>query len=344
MLWPGGNPSLITTSGSPSANHAIAWVASAMYPRTGDLTRDLINFAGDSPPKNHSTVLLGGCAAFVKIAAIQHHCTERNAKWLSPTGEAYAISSSDFDMRWFPVIRSPAARASLHESGGRRHRRQRPELDRRPAGADHRRHRGRQHPDRRRRQDEWSVHLTAALGASLAWYRTAYQMGWHASRYLDLSVAAARTRPGDSLIRAVYDAEANEIRLDNVIAAGGGAQVKIDGGLISTNTSGNIHVNGGLGRVDVVNDTGITIIAQNIYAGSTGLQTAIESTVEIIDRFKPQSSNHLLYVHRGGQGVTVYQGSQAQSAADLRAGTPSRVVSGPRPRTTRWRASAGSGS
>ncbi|HYR14028.1 MAG TPA: hypothetical protein VEQ67_07390, partial [Mycobacterium sp.] len=141
---------------------------------------------------------------------------------------------------------------------------------------------------------------------------------------------SATTRSGDSLIGARYDAQANQITLDDVRASSGGGSVSLSGGIISTNTLGRIHVNGGLGDVQVDNRTGVPLVVQNIYAGGAGTLRDLVSTVDITDTLQPlynnNANNHWLYSYTPGTGVSVYNGI---SGSTLQAGSMTAVgVSG----------------
>ena len=48
---------------------------------------------------------------------------------------------------------------------------------------------------------------------------------------------------------------------------------------------------------------------KDVYTGSSEVAGAAESVVEIIDRFKPDASNHEVHVFQPGDGITSYRGS-----------------------------------
>ncbi len=66
----------------------------------------------------------------------------------------------------------------------------------------------------------------------------------------------------------------------------------MDGAIISTNTLGNIHVNGGLGAVTIDNETGIPVVVQNVSAGTNSLYSTVSSKVDIIDTNQPAATQH----------------------------------------------------
>src|SRR5699024_2231341 len=125
----------------------------------------------------------------------------------------------------------------------------------------------------------WSTEQIEAAGVGL--------------RYWNLDVLGSQTtRAGDSRIQSRYDAERNEIVVDNVVASTGGAQVRIEGALLSSNTLGRINVSAGLGRAEIDNQSGIQVVVNNVYAGAGGVTSATESSVEILDTLRDR---HDLY-------------------------------------------------
>ena len=101
---------------------------------------------------------------------------------------------------------------------------------------------------------------------------------------------------------------------------------------MSTDPLGEISVNGGLGTININNQTGVGIVLQNLYAGSAASAAASSSTVELIDTTKMV---HTVYLYQGGQ-VYTYTGTVTgvnsdgtgivgQTAAQLEAGTATSV-------------------
>ena len=131
---------------------------------------------------------------------------------------------------------------------------------------------------------DWSLSLPQNLTV-----RASYSMNGSAateqvslSRYRDLFLTRGvsglasqivlpvqTSRAGDAQIKAVYDAAANKIIVQNVEAASTDGFLKISGrNIINSNNLGNLHVNGGLGDVQIDNQTGIPVVVQKVYTGS----------------------------------------------------------------------------
>ncbi|MFM7034377.1 MAG: beta strand repeat-containing protein [Planctomycetia bacterium] len=312
MIWPGGAP----TTGVPDADHALAWVINSQFSayRSSDdaLTRELIHFAGNMSPANRSFVFYGGGLAFANAPALNADTRYARATALSPVGRAIVISNSDFDKRWYAVVpvrpleTSAAAYASANLDGSRRS----------SAVYGGRVNISGETIDINTKitagtATNWSLSLPASLkvaGVSLATYRTQYVAG-QVTRLVDIPLAVTRT--GDSQIKAQYDAATNQIVVKNVAASSGGGFVRLDGGIMSTNTLGNIRVNGGLGDVEIDNQTGVPVVVQKVYAGSAGLSGEVTARVEINDTYRNQ---HTIYVNRPGIGTETYEGGVNESA------------------------------
>src|SRR5262249_8101107 len=101
--------------------------------------------------------------------------------------------------------------------------------------------------------------------------------------------------------------------------------VRIKGALVNTNDLGNIQVNGGLGHVEVDNQTSVPLVVQDIYAGSTAAANAATSIVDLLDT---NTNVQTMYTFRPGQGINVYTGSLGASMEDLRNAGPSSHVAG----------------
>ena len=102
----------------------------------------------------------------------------------------------------------------------------------------------------------------------------------------------------------------------------------MDGGIIGTNTLGNIQLNGGLGAVTIDNEAGISLVVQNVSAGTNSLSSTVSSRVDIIDTNQPTASQHTLYVYQPGVGISTYQGTAVQTESDLQEGSPVAFTSG----------------
>jgi len=114
---------------------------------------------------------------------------------------------------------------------------------------------------------------------------------------------------------AQYNAATNQIVLNNVNASSTGASIILNGGILSTTTLGDIHINAGLGDVNVNNQTGIPLVVSNVNVGNAAIGTP--STVEITDTLQSlvgNIDNHWLYSYTPGGTLTVYNGTAATAA------------------------------
>ena len=126
--------------------------------------------------------------------------------------------------------------------------------------------------------------------------------------YVDLTPYITTVNSGDTQIHAQYDAQTNQILLNNAVQGTGG-YVYINGKIISTSETttgqGSITVNGGAGTMTVDNTTGIDLVTNTINTG-----VSAPSVVEIVDQQKQQTT---WYVYNAGNSaatqVTEYQGS-----------------------------------
>jgi hypothetical protein len=171
---------------------------------------------------------------------------------------------------------------------------------------------------------DWSLNLPASLTTplfgTLWWDSVIYRLGLH-NPIFDIPVSTLS--PGDSQITATYNAQTNQITVNNVSASSGGGSISLNGGIISSNTLGHIHVNGGLGQVQMNNQTGIPLVVQQVYAGSDSQTGSVVSKVDITDTNQPAATRQTLYVYQPGQPIAVYQGA---AGATLGTGTPSSTV------------------
>lgn len=182
---------------------------------------------------------------------------------------------------------------------------------------------------------DWSVNLSASLmnpvitsifgqpigGGEIAVADYKYAHNLASNPIFDLNTVTASN--GTSLIGVKYDAQNKRILLDNVRASSDGGSLVLDGGILSTNTLGNIHVNGGLGDVVVNNQTGRALSVQDIYAGNAGPTQTVLSTVDITDHFYNSASNHWVYQYTPQAGVSLYNGAAGSS---IDAGTMTQVA------------------
>ena len=135
-------------------------------------------------------------------------------------------------------------------------------------------------------------------------YRQMWLTGLVSNPVVELPVNAVNA--GDTLISASYDARTGQVTIDKVRAAGGSAIVRIKGELVNTNDLGKIKINGGLGHVEVNNQTGAPLVVQDIYAGSNA---SAESSTSIVDLLDTHTGMQTMYTFRPGQGINVYTGS-----------------------------------
>ncbi|HEV3085266.1 MAG TPA: hypothetical protein VGY66_36260, partial [Gemmataceae bacterium] len=341
MIWPGGNPS----SAAPSANTAIAYVANAIWNSAGQyttavaLTKQIIGQAGNTADgySNSSEVFYGDDVPWV---GYQHDGSYNTAVTQSPISQAYAISgSAGGNDGYFPMIpvetltKTAADFASASLTGSQN------------SSAIY----GGQVSIHAQTIDinggitagqptTWSANLPAALTSPIEWlfgivggipigggplsiYRYYYQHGLVGNPLFNIPLNTVAS--GDAQITATYNAQTNQITVDNVSASSGGGFVKLNGAIISTDTLGKIHVNGGLGQVTVNNQTGIPLLIQNIYTGNSAATAASISKVDITDTNLPATSNQTLYVYQPGQPIMVYTGADG---ATLGTGAPSSTI------------------
>jgi hypothetical protein len=330
MIWPGGNPA----QGRPDANQAAAWAANAyarnslgwtesgLFPQI-TLNGTLYGFAGDVD--NNSYVFYGFCLPF---AASQAACSSQTARSLSPVGGAYAISGSDFDHRWFPIVpvRSLVSSANTYDVANLAGSRDgaaifggQVSIEARFVDLNARIIAG--------QPTDWSVVLPASLTAAAAGLFPGGVITIHDSLYarglagptLDLANLPLVNPTLDERIQATYDARTGQITLANVNASSGGARVSIEGTILSTNPLGQILVNGGLGTINVQNQTGRELVLQQLNTGNTTLASALENRVQIIDKGRSAASNQWLYLYSPADGIRVFNGPET---AVLGSGTP----------------------
>ncbi len=176
----------------------------------------------------------------------------------------------------------------------------------------------------------WSVNLSSALIGQINADQHNYQTGAVTNPKFALTGATV-VGANDSLIKVTYVAGATpadgHIELDNVLASSAiAASIKLDGGIMSTDAIGHIHVNAGLGQVTINNQTGTPITVNNISAGNADRSGGLSGSLEIIDTLKPNTTpNHWWYVYTPGQGTSVY--SSTDPAAKLADAT--LISSGP---------------
>ncbi len=360
MIFPGGNPSDSSVAGSddlgPNPDLAVSYVANAEYNdgQTTDplgetiagnyttaqsLTQAIIGTAGSQWPDNQSYVYFGDSVPY----ATAGDDTSGTASNLTTLDSGGTISGTDqigngSNHGYFPLIPvEPLSEsftsynsATLTGSENSSVVVRQIVIDANTLDIDGQITAG--------QSTNWSLDLPASLTASfqetpgpsgqvvtggiISYDRSAYANHNVASPIFNIPVSTLS--PGDSQITATFNALTNQITVDNVSASSGGGAVTLDGAIISTNTLGNIHVDGGLGQVIVNNQTGIPLVVQQIYTGSNSQTTTVQSTVDITDT--NQTSNpQTLYIYQPGQPIDVYQGA---AGATLGTGIASSTITG----------------
>jgi len=310
-IFPGGNPS----TSLPDAAGGAAYLANIYSGYSGTdvygLNNALIGTAGGR--QQHSEVFFGGCTP----AALGTDCGSGNATNLSPSRTGAFNLTNDFYFPEVPVVAlsiTAASSSASNQSGA---------STTNPGISGSRVAVTAAYIDINGQVNvgpptSWSVDLPASLtaaGGQVAQDQYEYSHGQVANPVFTLS-GLSGIATGDSVVTVSYNAQTGQLTLANVIASAGGAYLLLNGSIISTNALGNIHVNGGEGKVAVTNETALTLDVQNIYAGTNANTAAANSTVEIIDQAKNSASNHSWYVYTPGGGITEYQGAATTTFAN----------------------------
>jgi len=323
MIFPGGNPA----SGAPSADDAIAYVANSehyadRFNADGTLrtnwqfTQAVIGVEGTMPGQgphgNNSFVYYGNCAT-----AALGDCSPGTAAALSPTHETFS-QHSDWYYAVIPVVALTKNLTSYPQTV----------LDNAARSSSIY---GAQVSINARYLDvnatisagqptNWSVNLPANLTDQIAYDNFLYRLG--AGTIFNVVGTA---NGSDALIGVKYNAQTQQLIVDDVNASSGGGLVKLKGGILSTNPLGKIHVNGGLGQVNIDNQTQIPLVVQNINAGDMSLVSALSSQVEIIDTLQKinggTNPDHWWYVYNPSQGVSVYNNANGATTLKNSSGT-----------------------
>jgi filamentous hemagglutinin family protein len=127
-------------------------------------------------------------------------------------------------------------------------------------------------------------------------------------------ITALATNPGANPIYVVsgtgglvtYNAATNQLIVANINASSGGGNILLDGKVVSTNTVGRIHLNGGYGNVQINNQTGLDLVLNNINTGNALAASALTSTVKIYDRLNTDVNNTTVYNYTPGVGIKIY--------------------------------------
>ncbi|MGH2998184.1 MAG: beta strand repeat-containing protein, partial [Gaiellaceae bacterium] len=135
----------------------------------------------------------------------------------------------------------------------------------------------------------------------------AYELDWQEGKITNptVTVPVQVLNAGDSPIGATYDARTNQITMNSVQAGNGAGIVRLTGRIVNTNNEGQIVVNGGLGQVEIENDTAATLVTQDIYAGTNpNSASAGTSLINLVDT---GTGIQTLYAYRPDTGTVTYQ-------------------------------------
>ncbi len=157
--------------------------------------------------------------------------------------------------------------------------------------------------------NSWSVDIGQAAANRIAEYKNdAGLRAANAGRLIELPVNALSD--AHSTVRAFYDVSNDRIELQHV-TRGSGGRVYLNGGIISTSTTGEsqglIRVNGGYATVDIRNNTNTALVVNTINTGESSV-----STVEIVDHYRgnqngPLRSWYVFDVSNPNAPVSLYQ-------------------------------------
>ena len=326
MIWPGGNPA----AGTPNADLAVSYVANATFspPVTNpsdpfalaEYQISLYGIAGANAPGNQSTVFFGNSLPYVQGMGDDTRATNSNWGFRSGAGgAAYLLGSGgpSNNQGWLPFVPVTNLRASataypaISEStaiyGG--------------AVTIHAKTLDLNGNIKAGHLKNWSVNFPEALGETLADYREGYLDGRNPPICAIPLDEVTTVTAGDNLITASYNAQTNQIILDNV-SVSTAAEVILNGAIINTHPQGKIEILGGQGQVTVNNLTDIPLVVQDIVAD----EKASISRIDITDTNLPDDSNRTLYLSEPGQPIAVFKGQAGDSS--LGTGTPDSTVSG----------------
>ncbi|HEY1943653.1 MAG TPA: leukotoxin LktA family filamentous adhesin, partial [Roseiarcus sp.] len=134
--------------------------------------------------------------------------------------------------------------------------------------------------------------------------------------FLSLNAASASLS-----VPVTYNGATNQISFGNISTFSSGANVKLDGDIVSTNTLGNIHVNAGYGSVSITNESQIGLDLADINTGSAAGAAAGTSTVMITNRLIDQVDNSdyqdtATYIYNPATGLKEYLSDNGASPVD----------------------------
>ena len=144
----------------------------------------------------------------------------------------------------------------------------------------------------------WSLLLPNTLTATIDEDQAAYnQYGGNADFPLDVD-----SEFGTAQVTAVYDAAIQQILVSEIGAAAGGSNVTLSGDIISS-VPGSINVTGGLGQVNIDNETGVQMEIQRIFTGASN--ASVTNVIDVNDTLRNQQT---VYVETPGAGTITYTG------------------------------------
>jgi len=127
---------------------------------------------------------------------------------------------------------------------------------------------------------------------------------------VDISSLVGNSSTGS--VTASYNTATSQITINKVNAFSSGANISLDGDIISTNTLGNIHINSGYGHFSLTNESGDAVVLNAINTGTTVGANATSGTITIIDRLKDQATGTTVgdtttYIYNPVAGLAAYQ-------------------------------------
>ncbi len=156
---------------------------------------------------------------------------------------------------------------------------------------------------------DWTVTIGMGLYNSLEAYRNAHNTATiclvlNGTNTLDQTNCNNDKVP----ITATYDPILDRITLNRVSASSSGAFIRIAGQLMSSTPDGDIHVNGGLGNVQINNQTPMTIVVGDVYAGVKATADAASAYVDIVNtgNYDAAYNGETLYAYTPSGGITKY--------------------------------------
>ncbi|WP_426209754.1 beta strand repeat-containing protein [Massilia sp. TWP1-3-3] len=308
MIWPGGNPSVA----APRPDLAIAFVASSEkgawnYNSDDAFNRSFVHQAGAALGSNYSDIYYG--------SGFRNQDSAEVANSLSPIGRSIPIS--ELENSYIPMVKRETLHTEMDYS----------KADLTGSAASAKIFGGTVSITAKYidvnggiiagQPTDWSLglggNLTNFLNESTYRY---YAFGTsHLIKIPDELVSGLKA--GDKTIGAEFNVLTRQITVKNVSASSGGGSVSLNGNIISTNKLGNIHVNGGFGKVNVSNDTPFALVIQDVNAGSSAVMAGAVGKIDITNTALDASNNHYLYTYDPAVGMKMYRGAAWTKGQDL---------------------------